>query len=157
MSATKIFRVDRHLYWLYRLSYLSNISSLPFTGFISVVLRQFIRVWASCDISPIAEISRNCEFPHPLGIVIGDQAIVAENVMIWHGVTLGSHGKSGDEPSYPQINEGAKIFANSTILGGVTIGKNSVVGACSLVLTDVPDGATAIGVPARILTPSEAE
>ena len=73
---------------------------------------------------------------------------IQKNVSIFQGVTLGGQGfKRGDR--HPKIEEGASIFASSTILGNITIGKNSVVAAGSLVLDDVEENTTVAGIPAK--------
>lgn len=138
-----------HLLVLFRLMHTLHYK-MPFCGrFSAHLVRQVIRFYTSCDISPRASIGSGCYFPHPLGIVIGDGVVIMDNVGIWQRVTLGSHGKKG-ALAYPRIESGACIYESSSVLGGVTIGGNAVVGAHSLVLSDVPSGKIAIGVPAKI-------
>lgn len=103
-----------------------------------------------CDISYKASIGKGLKLPHPIGIVIGEGVVIKDNVKIWHQVTLGSHGRSGHELQYPLIDEGTKIFAGAKIIGGVRVGRNAVIGANAVVNIDVPDGATAVGIPCRI-------
>lgn len=103
------------------------------------------------DIHPAARIGAGVMMDHATGIVIGETAIVEDDVLLWHGVTLG--GKSfapGDR--HPKIRKGASIGANATILGNTEVGAGAKIAAGSVVVSDVPDGATAAGVPARILT-----
>jgi serine O-acetyltransferase len=85
---------------------------------------------------------------HATGVVIGETAIIEKDVSIFQGVTLGGKGfESGKR--HPNIKQGATVFAASTILGNITIGKNSIVAAGSLVLHDVDENKTVAGVPAK--------
>lgn len=143
--------ISQHILLLQRVArwFLLNV---PVVGpFLAVFFRYFIRVYSSCDLSPHAQISESVQFPHPIGIVIGDGVIVRENVKIWQQVTLGSHGKKGEIMSYPLIESDALIFCNSSVIGDVKVGKGAIVGAHSLVLNDVPDGSTFAGAPAKIV------
>jgi len=99
-----------------------------------------------------AVVPLSVKFPHPIGIVIGEGVIIEENVHIFQNVTLGG-ARFGDSArrSHPKICEGATIFAGAVVLGSVIIGKDATVGANSVVLTDVPDKALAVGVPARVI------
>jgi len=89
--------------------------------------------------------------PHPIGVIIGDGVVIKDNVMIFQQVTLGSHGKRTEEMRYPVIESGVKIYAGAKIIGGVTIGENAIIGANSVVNVDVPAGATAVGIPCKIM------
>ena len=100
------------------------------------------------DIHPAAFIDSSVMIDHATGVVIGETAKINKGVSIFQGVTLGGKGfNSGDR--HPKIEEGVSIFASSTILGNVTIGKNSVVAAGSLVLEDVENDSTVAGIPAK--------
>lgn len=105
----------------------------------------------NCDISYNSKIGRNLQLPHPFGIVIGDGVEIKDNVMIFQQVTLGSHGKRNADKDYPIINSGVKIFAGAKLIGGITIGKNTVIGANAFVNIDVPENSIAVGIPCRIL------
>ena len=104
-------------------------------------------------ISPRARISKSVRFPHPAGIVIGDGVIIDESAIIYQNVTLGG-ARIGDADAgkYPRIGSGTVVFAGAVIAGGIRIGRGCTIGANAVVLSDVPDGATAVGVPARILS-----
>lgn len=108
--------------------------------------RQLVRY--GCDISYQAVIGKNISFPHPLGIVVGVGSVIEDNVMIWQNVTLGSKG--AETKVYPYIKSSVKIFSGAQIIGSVTVGENSRIGAFSLVLKDVPANSTAVGIPAQI-------
>ncbi|OFI46935.1 serine O-acetyltransferase [Floricoccus penangensis] len=103
------------------------------------------------EIHPAAVIGERVFIDHGMGIVIGGTAIVEDDVTIYHGVTLGGIDLSPDSKRHPTVKKGAMLGAGSTILGDITIGKNSKVGANSLVLKDVPDNTTAVGSPVRII------
>ncbi|WLE01003.1 serine O-acetyltransferase (plasmid) [Agrobacterium leguminum] len=103
-----------------------------------------------CDIQPEATLGSGLWFDHGLGIVIGQTAVIEDDVSMWHGVTLGSsfHREDG-KPRHPRINRGATIGAGATILGGIVIGEGAVVAAGSVVTKDVDPHQTVAGVPAR--------
>jgi serine O-acetyltransferase len=105
----------------------------------------------SCQISPKAKLGKNLNFPHPIGIVIGTGVVVQDNVKIWQQVTLGSHGKSELNQGYPVIGKNVKIFTGAKIIGSINIGDNSIIGANAVVIKDIPENCTAVGIPARIL------
>ena len=102
------------------------------------------------DIHPAARIGRGILMDHATGVVIGETAVVDDDVSIMQGVTLGGTGKeSGDR--HPKVRHGALIGANATILGNIEIGADSRVGAGSVVLRDVPTCKTVAGVPAVVV------
>ena len=102
------------------------------------------------DIHPAADIKGGVMIDHATGVVIGETSKIDKNVSIYQGVTLGGKGfEVGDR--HPKIESGVSIFASSTILGNITIGKNSKVAAGSLVLKDVDPDTTVAGIPAKKL------
>jgi serine O-acetyltransferase len=102
------------------------------------------------DIHPAAKIGNGIFIDHGTGIVIGETAVVGDNVSILQEVTLGGTGKeTGDR--HPKIERGVLICAGSKILGNIRVGVGAKVGAGSVVLTDVPPHTTVVGVPARIV------
>ncbi|MCE9508655.1 MAG: serine O-acetyltransferase [Alphaproteobacteria bacterium] len=103
------------------------------------------------DIHPAAKIGQGVMMDHATGIVIGETAVVEDNVLFWHGVTLGGRGKSGGD-RHPKIRKGVWLGAGSTILGPVDIGANARVAAGSTVVGDVPAGVTVVGTPAKIVS-----
>lgn len=145
------FEMSQHILLLQRVARWFFLEVPVIGSLLAIFLRHFIRIYSSCDLSPLAQISKSVQFPHPLGIVIGDGVIVRENVKIWQQVTLGSHGKKGETMNYPVIESDVRIFCNSSVIGGVKVGKGAIVGAHSLVLNDVPEGSTVAGTPAKII------
>ena len=103
------------------------------------------------DIHPAAQIKGGVMIDHATGVVIGETSKIEENVSIFQGVTLGGRGTE-DGDRHPKIKSGVSIYASSTILGNITIGKNSVVAAGSLVLKNVDPDTTVAGVPAKVLS-----
>ena len=100
------------------------------------------------DIHPAASIKGGVMIDHATGVVIGETSTIDENVSIFQGVTLGGKGtETGDR--HPKIKSGVSIYASSTILGNITIGKNSKIAAGSLVLKNVPSNVTVAGIPAK--------
>ena len=107
-------------------------------------------VTLAVDIHPAAPFGRRVLVDHATGIVVGETAVVEDDVAILHGVTLGATGKErGDR--HPKVRRGASIGAGALVLGNIVLGRMSRVGAGSVVLRHVPAHATAVGVPARIV------
>ena len=103
-----------------------------------------------CDIHPGAEIGKRFFSDHATGVVIGETAIIGENVFLYQGVTLG--GVSFNKGKrHPTIGNHVVIGCNASVLGNITIGNNVRIGAGSVVLKDVPDDCTVVGVPGRIV------
>ena len=100
------------------------------------------------DIHPAAVIAGGVMIDHGTGIVIGETATIGPNVSLFQGVTLGGRGDETGK-RHPDILEGATIYASSTVLGNIEIGKNSIVAAGSLVLKSVLQNETVAGIPAR--------
>ena len=103
-------------------------------------------------VNPKAEFSTTMRMPHPVGIVIGEGVRIGERVSIYQNVTLGG-ARVGDwqAGNYPEVGDDTTIFAGAVIVGAVKIGRNAVIAANAVVTKDVPDYATAAGVPARVI------
>ena len=123
-------------------------------SFIAYLMMYFVRVFLSIEIHPAAKIGKRLFIDHGTGVVIGETAIIGDDVTIYHGVTLGGTGK-GRGKRHPTIKNNVMIGAGAQILGPVTIGNHARIGGNAVVLKDVPDYATAVGIPARIIMPKE--
>lgn len=102
------------------------------------------------DINPAARIGKGMFLDHATGLVVGETAVIGDNVSILHGVTLGGTGKEGAD-RHPKIRSGVLIGAGAKILGNIEIGACSRIAAGSVVLKPVPPNATVAGVPARVV------
>lgn len=121
-------------------------------GFKSLALYISYRtkIRTGIDIHPAAKIGVGVFIDHGVGVVIGETAEVGDGVTMFQGVTLGGTGKETGK-RHPTVENGAMISAGAKILGAVTIGENSKIGAGSVVLTSIPPNSTAVGVPAKIV------
>lgn len=108
---------------------------------------QFWRFLTGVEIHPGAKIGRRFFIDHGMGVVIGETAIIGDDVMIYHGVTLGGKGR-GRAKRHPTLEDDVTIGAGAQILGDITVGARSVVGASAVVVHDVPADSTAVGIPA---------
>jgi len=122
-------------------------------------LRALSRLWANIarlltgiEIHPQAQLGKDLFIDHGMGVVIGQTAIIGDHVTLYHGVTLGGVGKAdATGKRHPTLGDHVVVGAGAQILGNITIGNGARVGANSVVITDVPEGATVIGIPARII------
>jgi serine O-acetyltransferase len=113
-----------------------------------------VQNWAantwSIDIHPAARLGKALFVDHGIGLVIGETAVVEDEVSLWHGVTLGSTlAEIGDR--HPKIRRGALICAGATVLGNIEVGPRAIVAANAVVLKPVPAGAVVAGTPAKIV------
>jgi serine O-acetyltransferase len=114
------------------------------------LLSQVARFLTGVDIHPGALVGRRLFIDHATGVVIGETAIVGSDVTMYQGVTLGGTGK-GHGKRHPTVCDRVFIGNNANVLGNITVGENSRVGAGSVVLSDVPPNSTVVGVPAHIV------
>lgn len=103
-------------------------------------------------VSKYAKIGNGLRLPHPTAIVIGEGVVIGSNVTVYQSVTLGGR-VVGDwkKSNYPAIGDGSVLFAGVVVVGKVKIGMNCVIGANSVVLSDIPDNSVAVGAPARVV------
>lgn len=111
---------------------------------------EWARFLTGIEIHPAAQIGRRLFIDHGMGVVIGETAIIGDDVLIYQGVTLGGTGKESGK-RHPTIGNGVSVGSGAKLLGNITIGDNCRVGAGSVVLRDVPDNSTIVGVPGHIV------
>lgn len=117
---------------------------------LATYLQNQVSVTFGVDIHPAAKIGHGIMFDHATGIVIGETAVVENDVSILQSVTLGGTGKTGGD-RHPKVREGVMIGAGAKILGNIEIGRGAKIGAGSVVLHPVPAHTTVAGVPAKIV------
>lgn len=113
-------------------------------------LSQVARLFTGIEIHPGAKIGRRLFIDHGLGVVIGETAIVGDDVTLYQGVTLGGTGKEHGK-RHPTIEDNVVIGGGAKVLGNITVGQNSRIGAGSVVLRSVPEHSTVVGVPGHII------
>ncbi len=133
--------------WIHRVSHALWRARFRLLG---RMLSQLGRFLTGVDIHPAALIGRRLFIDHAMGVVIGETAIVGSDVTLYQGVTLGGTGKQHGK-RHPTLCDGVFVGNNSNVLGNITVGANSRVGAGSVVLSDVPPNSTVVGVPAHIV------
>lgn len=117
---------------------------------IARLLSQVARLLTGIEIHPGATIGRRVFIDHGAGVVVGETAIVGDDVTLYQGVTLGGTGHERGK-RHPTLLKGVFVGSNAQVLGNICIGENSRVGAGSVVLRDVPPNSTVVGVPAHIV------
>jgi len=112
-------------------------------------LSQVSRFFTGIEIHPAAQIGDGLFIDHGMGVVIGETSVVGKNVTLYQGVTLGGTGKEKGK-RHPNIGDNVVIGTGAKVLGNITVGENSYIGANAVVLRDVPPNATVVGVPGHI-------
>jgi serine O-acetyltransferase len=143
-----------HAIWVYRLTH--RLWTTPGFRLIARLISQLARAITGVEIHPGAQIGRRFFIDHGMGVVIGETAEVGDDVLIYHGVTLGGRSMKRVK-RHPTIGNNVVIGAGARILGPVLIGDRVQIGANSVVVKDVPAGAVATGVPATIRFPNRGE
>ena len=118
--------------------------------FLARWVSQWSRFWTGIEIHPGATIGRRLVIDHGMGIVIGETAEVGDDCLIYHGVTLGGTGKDQGK-RHPTIGNNVLISCGAKVLGPFKVGDNSRIASNAVVLSEVPDDATAVGIPAQIV------
>ena len=118
--------------------------------FLARMISQLSRRRTGIEIHPGAKIGKRLVIDHGMGIVIGETAEIGDDCLIYHGVTLGGTGKDVGK-RHPTIGNNVLIGAGAKVLGPFTVGNNSRIAANSVVLSEIPDDSTAVGVPARVI------
>lgn len=119
--------------------------------FLSRFVSQVGRFFTGIEIHPGAEIGKNLFIDHGMGVVIGETAVVGDNCTIYHQVTLGGTGKEKGK-RHPTLGDGVLVSTGAKVLGPITIGNGAKIGANAVVLADVPENATAVGIPAKVIS-----
>jgi len=109
------------------------------------------QIITNTDIHPASTIGRRVFFDHAFGLVIGETAVVGDDVLIYQGVTLGGVSLERGVKRHPTIKSHSVIGSGAKILGDITIGENCRIGSNSVVVKSIPDDSTAVGVPARVI------
>lgn len=136
-----------HALWAHRVAHTmwnrSDSLKLP-----ARLLSQTARFVTGIEIHPGAKLGRRMFIDHGMGVVIGETADVGEDVMLYHGTTLGGVSLSKGK-RHPTVGDRVTIGAGAKVLGPISLGDDSQVGANAVVVKDVPDGVTAVGIPAK--------
>jgi serine O-acetyltransferase len=139
-----------HAVWIHRASHgLWNLG----LKWIARLLSMLARFITGIEIHPGAKIGRRVFLDHGLGIVIGETTEIGDDCTIYQGVTLGGTSLYKGVKRHPTLGKGVVISAGAKVLGGFTVGDGARVGSNAVVLKEIPAGATAVGIPARILHP----
>ncbi|WP_269528359.1 serine O-acetyltransferase [Anoxybacillus tepidamans] len=118
--------------------------------FIARLISQISRFFTGIEIHPGAKIGRRFFIDHGMGVVIGETCEIGDNVTVYQGVTLGGTGKEKGK-RHPTIKDNCLIATGAKVLGSITIGENSKIGAGSVVLKDVPPNSTVVGIPGTVV------
>ena len=136
-----------HALWAYRLTH--RLWRQPGYRLLARLLSQLARSWTGVEIHPGATIGRRLFIDHGMGVVIGETAVIGDDAVLFHSVTLGgrsmSHGKR-----HPTVGDRVVIGAGAKVLGPIWIGDDVQIGANAVVVTDICPGEVAVGVPARV-------
>jgi len=134
-----------HALWLYRIAH--TLHEYGF-GLTARLLSHLSRFLTGVEIHPGATIGRRCVIDHGMGTVIGETAEIGDDVLMYHGVTLGGNSPRR-EKRHPTLEDGVTVGADATLLGAITVGENASVGAGAVVVEDVPPDTTVVGNPAK--------
>ena len=134
---------------------IANFFHLAGFDLIARIISQSSRFFTGIEIHPGAKIGKNLFIDHGMGVVIGETTEIGDNVTIYHAVTLGGSSPSIDterqrhEKRHPTIGDGVVIGSGAQIIGPVIVGKGSRIAANAVVVKDVPENATMVGIPAK--------
>jgi len=136
LHAIVAYRIT-HVLWNMKLKFLARF------------LAQIARFFTGIEIHPAAQIGKGLFIDHGMGVVIGETAIVGDNVILFQGVTLGGTGKETGK-RHPTLEDNIVVGTGAKVLGNITIGSYSYIGANAVVLRDVPPNSTVVGVPGHV-------
>ena len=139
-----------HAVWSYRLAH-----RLWNAGFrlVARILSQLTRFVTGIEIHPGATIGRRLFIDHGMGVVIGETAVLGDDVMLYHAVTLGGKSRHGHSPGmrrHPFLDDGVTVGAGAKVLGPITVGAWSTIGSNAVVTKDAPPRSLLVGVPATV-------
>jgi serine O-acetyltransferase len=134
-----------HALWTHRVAHLLWERDHPTAA---RLLSQFARFLTGVEIHPAADIGRRCVIDHGTGVVIGSTAEVGDDVLMYHGVTLGNR-RPVDGKRHPTVGDDVLLGANATILGPIEVGDGATVGGAAVVVNPVDAGSTVVGNPAK--------
>lgn len=143
-----------HALWLHRVAH--RMWRKPALRLAARVLSHVNRALTGIEIHPAARLGRRVFIDHGMGVVIGQTAEVGDDVLIYHGVTLGGRSMSRGK-RHPTVESGVVLGTGARILGPVTVGEGAQIGANAVVVKDVPAAAIVVGVPGRVLERSESD
>lgn len=136
-----------HAVWFHRIAHAFYNKRLYF---LARAISQFSRFVTGIEIHPGAKIGRRLFIDHGMGVVIGETCEIGNNVTIYQGVTLGGTGKEKGK-RHPTVMDNALIATGAKVLGDIIIGENAKVGGGSVVLKDVPQNSTVVGIPGKVV------
>jgi serine O-acetyltransferase len=136
-----------HSVWFYRMNHWLWDHGL---FLVARWLSQVARLLTGIEIHPAAKIGRRLFIDHGMGVVIGETSIIGDDVTLYQGVTLGGTGKEHGK-RHPTLEDNVVVGGGAKILGNIIVGKNCRIGAGSVVLRNVPDNSTVVGVPGHIV------
>ncbi|AXI01373.1 serine O-acetyltransferase [Sporosarcina sp. PTS2304] len=136
-----------HAIWLHRVAHAFYKRNLRF---LARVVSQVSRFFTGIEIHPGAVIGRRLFIDHGMGVVIGETCEIGDDVTLYQGVTLGGTGKEGGK-RHPTLHNNVLVASGAKVLGSITIGENSKVGAGSVILKEVPPNSTVVGIPGKIV------
>jgi serine O-acetyltransferase len=139
-----------HALWAYRAAH--RMWRVPSLRLPARLLSQLARAATGIEIHPGARLGQRMFIDHGMGVVIGETAVVGDDVMLYHGVTLGGRSLNRGK-RHPTLGDRVTVGAGAKVLGPVWIGDDAQIGANAVVVKDVPAGAVAVGIPARIRVP----
>lgn len=136
-----------HAIWAHRLAHFFYKKKW---FFIARAISQIGRFFTGIEIHPAAVIGRRFFIDHGMGVVIGETCQIGDNVTLYQGVTLGGTGKERGK-RHPTLEDNVLVATGAKVLGSITIGESSKVGAGSVVLKDVPPNSTVVGIPGKVV------
>ena len=136
-----------HAIWFHRLAH--RMWQEPRLRLLARLLSQTVRAVTGVEIHPGAQLGRRLFIDHGMGVVIGETAVVGDDVLLFHGVTLGGRSMSRGK-RHPTLGDNVTVGAGAKVLGPVEIGSGAQIGANAVVITDVPADYIAVGIPAKI-------